>query len=320
VDLAPFIFGETPLDVTQEQRGWVSVVFGAIIILAGMVVDKLKFKQDYAFWAYFFGDLAYFGGLSGLYFAVYNGNDEYKLIYLVLNLINAGLAYPLDRYVFAVFGGLGASIAVIDFLVTEATVEENSWVAIVFGSCLIGTAWIVQQKAPDQPFPWYAYLAGVISFWLGWTTLFAWPVYDNQYFKFLYFLVNVGLLLGSIYTKQRVFLIFGSFGVLEYVYVLAYVDFWNSWYLPLILTMLGLGFIALAIYFSSQDGAAKKRQQAAAKVVDDDMEAPTFAPVTVCKMSDIAEAPVNASPYVMMTYPGVQQQMYIPMQFATSIQ
>jgi len=307
VDVAPWLFGESPLDVTPEQRGWVSVSFGAGIVLSGLVIDKLKFKQDYGFWAYFFGDLAVEGGLTGLYFLVYNGSDEYKLVYLVVSLINAALAYPLDRYFFAVLGGFGASIAVIDFLVTEATIEENSWVSVVFGGVLIGLAWIVQQKAPSQSFPWYGYIVGVISFWSGWTTLFAYSIYPSQYFKFLYFLVNVGLLVASVYTKQRVFLIFGSLGVLEYVYVLAYIDFWNSWWLPLILTALGLTFIGLAIYFSSTGFFARKK---AVEAVAVEKSVDVETPVSIYQMST-SDAP--QAPFVMMAYPGVQQQMYMPM-------
>jgi len=72
--------------------------------------------------------------------------------------------------------------------------------------------------------------------------------------------VNVGLLAATVYTKQRVFLVFGSIGVFWYVEWLVNRLFWNSWYLPLVLTVIGLAFIGLAVYYS---GGSKKKAAAA---------------------------------------------------------
>jgi len=111
---------------------------------------------------------------------------------------------------------------------------------------------VIANKNPSQEFPFWGYLSGVAMFWGGWTTLFAWPVYNNYYFSALYFVVNVLLLAATTYTKQRVFLVFGSIGVFWYVEYLVNRLLWNSWYLPLVLTVIGLIFIGLAVYYSGR--------------------------------------------------------------------
>ena len=116
----------------------------------------------------------------------------------------------------------------------------------------LGAAFVIANKNPSQEFPFWGYLSGVAMFWGGWTTLFAWPVYNNYYFSALYFVVNVLLLAATTYTKQRVFLVFGSIGVFWYVEYLVNRLLWNSWYLPLVLTVIGLIFIGLAVYYSGR--------------------------------------------------------------------
>jgi hypothetical protein len=190
---------------------------------------------------------------------VYENDWQYKLGYGAVNVVLLLLSVGLQRSVFLVFGGLGVSIDLIDFLLTESTVEINSWISVTFGSILIGAAYTVANKDPSQDFPFWGYLSGVAIFWGGWTTLFAWPIYNNYYFDFLYFVVNVVLLSASVYTKQRVFLVFGSFGVLWYIEFLVNSVLWNSWYLPLVLTLLGLAFIAIAIYYSGGGSAARAK-------------------------------------------------------------
>jgi len=255
-DIAPLIYGVPLRDLTEEQRDWVSVGFGGLFLLANYAVDRIKGKQDFAFWGYIFGLFAFSGGLTDMFFEVYQNDWEYKVAYGGVSLTLMVLAVVLQRNAFLVFGGLGVSIDAVDYLVTESTVEINSWISVVFGALLIGAAYVIANKDPSQEFPFWGYLAGVWFYWAGWTTLFAWPVYNNYYFAFLYFVVNVVLLAGSVYTKQRVFLIFGSIGVLWYIEYLVNSILWNSWYLPLVLTLLGLAFIALAVYYSG--GGLKK--------------------------------------------------------------
>lgn len=65
----------------------------------------------------------------------------------------------------------------------------------------------------------------------------------------------------TIPTKQRVFFYEGLVGA--FGYITDEVDtYWsNSWYLPFILTLVGLAFIALAVYFSNHPGSCARKKQ-----------------------------------------------------------
>ena len=63
-------------------------------------------------------------------------SNLFKWIYLFVNLLLCAGTPLLNRIAFTIFGGLGSSMAVVDFLVREATVAENAWVSISFGTVL----------------------------------------------------------------------------------------------------------------------------------------------------------------------------------------
>jgi hypothetical protein len=102
MDLTPLLFGGTGF--LWKERLAVSVWFGFSVLLASFFVDR-RTKEDFAFWGYLFGMLAFWIGLSEM-----NAGGEFgKFSYF---MINAGLivvSVILNRKVFIVFGGLGAS-------------------------------------------------------------------------------------------------------------------------------------------------------------------------------------------------------------------
>jgi hypothetical protein len=59
--------------------------------------------RDFAFWLYFFGTLAFWGGLT----AQESNSELGKFIYMLINLGMVALGAILERRVFAVFGGIG---------------------------------------------------------------------------------------------------------------------------------------------------------------------------------------------------------------------
>jgi len=264
VDVARLLY----INPTESQYDWVSVVFGALMIAGSYLLDKIQQKKkkqdyvDYAFWSYIYGVMAFFGGFSDLRYRVYDQNVTFEWIYLIVNLAMCGLTPLLQRNVFILFGSLGASAAVVDFLATEATITENAWIAICFGTVLTIFGIVTEKKNPSSSVPFWVYMVGCSAFSGGLDTLFVdqLPFYDNQIFKFIFFLINIGLCVLTLYTQYRVFLIHGVFGCLWYIEEIVYRYYWNSWWLPVILTVIGLGIIALAIYFSRQT-LAKLRQR-----------------------------------------------------------
>ncbi len=104
MDLTPFLFGKN--DLTWELQKVVSLWFGLFIVLAAFWVDiRTRFDEDYAFWLYLFGVIAFWSGLSSMA----SDKELNKFIYLCINLVMIAVGAMLSRRVFAVFGGLGAA-------------------------------------------------------------------------------------------------------------------------------------------------------------------------------------------------------------------
>ena len=110
MDLAALLLGETSLNA--EARKWISVLVGVITILIGFGLDRTLSRssdsqpEDFAFWCYLFGTMAFWGGLT-----VMDGDSEIKRLgYLAINLILIAIAVKLRRTVFLVFGALGVHI------------------------------------------------------------------------------------------------------------------------------------------------------------------------------------------------------------------
>src|SRR5262245_57243651 len=103
MDVAPMLFHAQPWDVEVARR--VSIVFGLVMLFVAFQVDH-RTEEDYAFWLYFFGMLAFWGAITSL-----NGGSELKrVLYSAMNLGLVVLSVPLRRRVFLVFGALGVNL------------------------------------------------------------------------------------------------------------------------------------------------------------------------------------------------------------------
>lgn len=104
MDLTPFLFGET--ESVWELRKLVSLCFGLQVCLLSFWVDvRTRHEKDFAFWLYFFGVIAFWGGLS----MMHSDSELSKFAYLCINLAMIVVGAILSRRVFAVFGGLGTA-------------------------------------------------------------------------------------------------------------------------------------------------------------------------------------------------------------------
>lgn len=91
-------------DYTFELGAKMSMYFGLAILLLAFWVDvRSRQSADYAFWLYFFGVLAFWGGLT----SQHSDYELSKFFYLCINLIMILVGIILNRKVFVVFGGLG---------------------------------------------------------------------------------------------------------------------------------------------------------------------------------------------------------------------
>lgn len=278
IDIALLIFTKP----TFEEVAWVSVIFGLIMLAVFYFIDQLQLKEDFAFWGYIFGMLAFWGGLTGLYYQIYYNITLYKVFYFLINLGLMILSIPLNRNVFIVFGGAGDIYVFVDFFYNYATLEADAWTSILIGSFFIVLAYY-KSKDPNSDFSFYAYIVGCMVFSSGWTTLYL-EVYPSLFFKFIFFFVHCGLLYIGYLTQQKVFFFFGLLGMFGFITDLAYIYLSNSWALPFVLTLIGLIFIAIAIYFSKNALKKKKNeiQSAAPYIMMNSISAdPSQLPFTV---------------------------------------
>jgi hypothetical protein len=100
MDLTPLLIGKP--EFTWTERLWVSLCFGLVILLVTYLIDR-RTKDDYAFWGYLFGLMAFWGGLS----LMESGSERKKFLYCLINVGLIILAVFLQRRVFVVFGGCG---------------------------------------------------------------------------------------------------------------------------------------------------------------------------------------------------------------------
>ncbi|MCX7115954.1 MAG: DUF2157 domain-containing protein [Gammaproteobacteria bacterium] len=104
MDLALMIVG---WQAAYSVRADMSMYLGAVMIFTAWFVERKAYSSgDYAFWLYFFGVAAYWGGLS----SHYSGNFMSFWFYLCPNLIMIGVGAVLARNVFIVFGGIGCGV------------------------------------------------------------------------------------------------------------------------------------------------------------------------------------------------------------------
>jgi hypothetical protein len=107
MDIAALGFGDGFYE--GNGRAWVSVVVGAITILIGYGLDRTLHRpdepksEDFAFWCYLFGLMAFSGGLT----LMDSDSEVGKFIYMIIHLGMVGVSLWLRRGVFLVFGAIG---------------------------------------------------------------------------------------------------------------------------------------------------------------------------------------------------------------------
>ena len=110
MDVAALILGNANFE--GNSRSWISVGVGLFTIVVGFVLDKLLHKtgeprsEDFAFWCYLFGLMAFWGGMTSMD----SGSELGKIIYLLINIGLVGIAIYLKRSVFLVFGAIGVHV------------------------------------------------------------------------------------------------------------------------------------------------------------------------------------------------------------------
>ncbi|RFO97762.1 DUF2157 domain-containing protein [Rhodoferax lacus] len=135
-------------------------------------------------------------------------------------------------------------------------------VSLVFGIATCALAlWVDvrSRRSRDtearQDFAFWLYLFGAIMFWGSLSLRDS----DSEWGKFAYCLLNVVLVFGGAVIGRRVFTVLGALGVAGYLGYLAHRVFQDSLLFPFALTLLGLGFVALGVWWQRHEADIQAR-------------------------------------------------------------
>jgi hypothetical protein len=138
-------------------------------------------------------------------------------------------------------------------------------VSLVFGlaTCAVAVQVDVRcRRAQEahwrQDYAFWLYLFGAIMFWCGLSLRDS----NSELGKFLYALLNVALVFVGAAIGRRVFTVLGAFGVAGYLGYLSYRVFKDSLLFPFALTLLGLGVVALGIWWQRHEAQINARLSA----------------------------------------------------------
>ncbi|MGL5035421.1 MAG: DUF2157 domain-containing protein [Microcystaceae cyanobacterium] len=125
--------------------------------------------------------------------------------------------------------------------------RTSAVVSLWYGIACLIVAYIVDLRCrrSEGDYAFWLYLFGLITFWF--SLPFSGP--DSEWGRFIYFLINLGLMGLSVLLKRRLFMIFGGLGVLGYISYLAFQVFANSLLFPFVLSGLGIAIIYLGVLY-----------------------------------------------------------------------
>ena len=124
-------------------------------------------------------------------------------------------------------------------------------ISLYFGILFVGLAfWVdVRSRHTQRDYAFWLYLFGVITFWGGLSLMRS----GCELGKFLYLMLNVGMILTGALLGRRVFAVFGGLGVAGYLGYLSHRVFRDSLLFPFALSAIGLAIIALGVLWQRRE-------------------------------------------------------------------
>jgi hypothetical protein len=172
-----------------------------------------------------------------------------RLLIALATVLGGSIALYFYRFSFLtmpIFFALWSISMDLGSLITNdnlAEYETRNIISILFGIGVLVVAYIMDLKSKlDLSF--WPYLFGVLSFWGGLSLLEL-----SEFGNFIYLLINLGLILLSVFLQRTVFLIFGGIGVFIYVTGIFSKYFSNSISFPIVLSIIGILVVFLGILY-----------------------------------------------------------------------
>jgi len=135
-------------------------------------------------------------------------------------------------------------------------------ISVLFGLGTLALAvWVdvrsrLSQNAESrQDFAYWLYQFGALMFWCA----LSFRTSDSEISKLLYGLLNAALVFGGAAIGRRVFTVLGALGVAGYLGYLSHKMFADSLMFPFALTVLGLGMVALGVWWQRHEATIGKR-------------------------------------------------------------
>ena len=122
--------------------------------------------------------------------------------------------------------------------------EMRRLISMYFGLAMILAAWaidILRKRGPD--FAFWLHIFGVMAFWCGMTFSDS----STELMKFVYCLINIGMIGFSLFLNRRIYAVFGAIGVATYLGYLANEVFKDVIMFSFALSAIGLGVIGLGL-------------------------------------------------------------------------
>jgi hypothetical protein len=128
---------------------------------------------------------------------------------------------------------------------TWADWEKRKTLSTGFGLAVLALAWLVDLRARGD-FAFWLHLFGLVTFWGGLTVMDS----NSELSKAIYCVINIVLVLFSIFMQRRAYAVFGALGVASYLGHLSYRVFKDSLLFPFALSLIGVAVIVIGlIYF-----------------------------------------------------------------------
>jgi hypothetical protein len=126
-------------------------------------------------------------------------------------------------------------------------------VSVWFGLGTVVVAWAVDLRARGD-FAFWLHLSGALAFWGGLTALDS----DSEIARFVYCLINLGLIALGLFLQRRVYALFGGLGIALYLHHLAERVFADSLLYPFALSLIGLAAIGAGLLLHRHAAALQR--------------------------------------------------------------